>query len=101
MDTGSTAWILASTAAVLLMVPGLALFYGGMVGARGVLNMIMMTCASFALVGVLWVLFGYSAAFGNSYGGRGLLGDVTEYLGLGQLIAEDPKATIPPALFAV
>jgi len=100
MDTGSTAWILASTAAVLLMVPGLALFYGGMVGARGVLNMIMMTCASFALVGVLWVFFGYSAAFGNSYGGHGLLGNVTEYLGLGQLLAEDPKATIPPALFA-
>jgi Amt family ammonium transporter len=101
MDTGSTAWILTSTAAVLLMVPGLALFYGGMVGARSVLNMIMMTCASFALVGVLWVLFGYSAAFGNSYGGHGLLGNVTEYLGLGRLLAEDPEATIPPALFAV
>jgi ammonium transporter, Amt family len=101
MDTGSTAWILASTAAVLLMVPGLALFYGGMVGARGVLNMIMMVTASFSLVGVLWVFFGYSAAFGNSYGGRGILGNVTEYLGLGQLLAGDEKATIPPALFAV
>jgi Amt family ammonium transporter len=60
----------------------------------------MMTFGAFSLVGVLWVLFGYSAVFGNSYGGHGLLGNVTEYLGLGQLLAEDPKATIPPALFA-
>ncbi|TMR95221.1 ammonium transporter [Nonomuraea basaltis] len=101
MDTGSTAWILASTAAVLLMVPGLALFYGGMVGVRGVLNMIMMTFGAVAVVGVLWTLFGYSAVFGDSYGGLGLLGNVTEHLGLGDLLKEDPQATLPPALVAV
>ncbi|HEU0103858.1 MAG TPA: ammonium transporter [Mycobacteriales bacterium] len=100
MDTGSTAWILAATTAVMLMVPGLALFYGGMVGVRNVLNMIMMTFGAFAVVGVLWVVFGYSAVFGDSYGGLGLLGDVTEHAGLGGLLAEDPDATIPPALFA-
>ncbi|GAB2864160.1 ammonium transporter [Actinocorallia aurea] len=101
MDTGSTAWILTSTAAVLIMVPGLALFYGGMTGARSILNMIMMTFGAVAIVGVLWTVVGYSMAFGDSYGGLGLLGNVTEHIGLGDLIAEDPDATIPPALFAI
>ena len=100
MDTGSTAWILAATTAVMLMVPGLALFYGGMVGVRNVLNMIMMTFGAFAVVGVLWVAFGYSAVFGDSYGGAGLLGNLGEHAGLGSMLAEDPEATIPPALFA-
>ncbi|MCD0449988.1 ammonium transporter [Actinocorallia sp. API 0066] len=101
MDTGSTAWILTSAAAVLLMVPGLALFYGGMAGTRSILNMIMMTFGAVAVVGVLWTVVGYSMAFGDSYGGIGLLGNVTEHIGLGDLLAEDPDATVPPALFAV
>lgn len=100
MDAGSTAWILASTAAVSLMVPGLALFYGGMGAAKSVLNMIMMTFGAVALVGVIWVLYGYSAAFGNSIGEAGLLGDVGEYFGMSSLIKEAPDATIPPAIFA-
>ena len=78
MDVGSTAFILASTMAVALMIPGLALFYGGMVSAHGILNMIMMVFGAVAVVGVLWTLFGFSAVFGDSYGGAGLLGDVTE-----------------------
>ncbi|MFJ3670071.1 ammonium transporter [Streptomyces sp. NPDC090106] len=100
MDTGSTAWMLASTALVCLMVPGLALFYGGMVAAKSVLNMIMMTFGAVALVGCIWVVYGYSAAFGDSIGGAGLLGDVTEYLGLKGVIADDPKAVIPLSVFA-
>jgi ammonium transporter, Amt family len=101
MDVGSTAFILAATMAVALMIPGLALFYGGMVSARGILNMIMMVFGAVAVVGVVWTLFGYSAVFGDSYGGAGLLGDVTEYPGLGALVAEDPDAALPPALVAV
>ncbi|HYF46126.1 MAG TPA: ammonium transporter, partial [Acidimicrobiales bacterium] len=101
MDVGSTAFILAATMAVALMVPGLALFYGGMVASRSILNMIMMVFGAVAVVGVLWTLFGFSAVFGNSYGGVGLLGDVTEYLGLGQLVAGDETAALPPALVAV
>ncbi|MEV7084650.1 ammonium transporter [Streptomyces sp. NPDC093085] len=100
MDSGSTAWILASTAAVSLMVPGLALFYGGMVTAKSVLNMIMMTFGSVAVVGCIWILYGYSAVFGNSLGGAGLLGDVGEYLGMKGVIADDPHAVIPAAVFA-
>ncbi|MEN3302932.1 ammonium transporter [Pseudonocardia sp.] len=80
-DTGDTAWMLASTALVLLMTPGLALFYGGMVRSKSVLNMMMMSLSAMGLVGVLWVLYGYSLAFGNDVGG-GLLGNITDYWGL-------------------
>jgi Amt family ammonium transporter len=101
MDVGSTAFILAATMAVALMIPGLALFYGGLVSSRGILNMIMMVFGAVAVVGVLWTLFGFSAVFGDSYGGAGLLGNVTEYLGLGSLVPGDESAALPPALVAV
>ena len=68
ISAGDTAWVLASAALVLLMTPGLAFFYGGMVRAKGVLNMMMMSFISMGTIGVLWVLFGYSMAFGNSIG---------------------------------
>ena len=64
-DTGDTAWMLASAALVMLMTPGLAFFYGGMVRAKGVLNMMMMSMSAMAVVGLLWVLYGYSVAFGE------------------------------------
>jgi Amt family ammonium transporter len=82
------------------MIPALALFYGGMVGSRRILNMMMMCFGGVSLVAVLWAVFGYSVVFGNSVGGAGLIGNATEYLGLGQLLVEDPAAAIPPALFA-
>ncbi|WP_448627347.1 ammonium transporter [Geodermatophilus sp. URMC 64] len=85
MDTGDTAWVLASAALVLLMTPGLALFYGGMVRAKSVLNMMMMSFGALALIGVLWVLYGYSMAFGNDIG-AGLLGNPFEFFGLNGLI---------------
>ena len=88
MDTGDTAWVLASAALVLLMTPGLALFYGGMVRAKSVLNMMMMSFGALALVSVLWVLYGYSMAFGNDIGG-GLLGDPTEFFGLKTLMGTE------------
>lgn len=69
VDTGDTAWILASTALVMLMTPGLALFYGGMVRSKNVLGTIMQSFAALALVSVQWVLIGYSLAFGPSIGG--------------------------------
>ncbi len=77
MDTGDTAWMLISTALVLLMTPGLAMFYGGMVRAKGVLNMMMMSFVSMGLVAVVWTLYGYSMTFGKDLGG-GLVGDPTE-----------------------
>jgi ammonium transporter, Amt family len=88
MDTGDTAWVLASAALVLLMTPGLALFYGGMVRAKSVLNMMMMSFGALALISVLWVLYGYSIAFGNDVGG-GLLGSPTEFFGLSKLMGTE------------
>src|SRR4051794_34370337 len=85
MDTGDTAWVLASAALVLLMTPGLALFYGGMVRAKSVLNMMMMSFGALALISVLWVLYGYSEAFGNDVGG-GLVGNPFEFFGLSKLM---------------
>jgi Amt family ammonium transporter len=99
MDSGDTAWVLASAALVLLMTPGLALFYGGMVRSKSVLNMMMMSFGAAALVIVLWVLYGYSTAFGPDLG-AGLLGDPFEHFGLSGLLAEDSLAgTIPSAAF--
>lgn len=76
MNSGDTAWVLAATAMVLLMTPGLAFFYGGMVRAKGVLNMMMMSFVTIGIVSVLWTIFGYGLAFGDSgngfYGSFGL-----------------------------
>ncbi|MCW2805621.1 MAG: ammonium transporter, Amt family [Propionibacteriaceae bacterium] len=98
LNSGDTAWILTSAALVLLMTPGLALFYGGMVRAKSVLNMMMMSFGALALVSVLWVLYGYSMAFGDDVG-SGLLGNPGEFIGLKGLMADDPNATYPTMAF--
>ena len=85
IDTGTTAWLMASAALVLLMTPGLALFYGGMVRSKSVLNMMMMSFGALASIAVIWVLWGYSFAFGDDIG-YGLLGNPTQYLGLKDLM---------------
>jgi Amt family ammonium transporter len=64
LNAGDTAWVLASSALVLLMTPGLALFYGGMVRAKSVLNMMMMSMVTIGVVSVLWVIYGFKLAFG-------------------------------------
>jgi ammonium transporter len=102
LDTGDTAWLLAASALVLLMAPGLALFYGGMVRSKSVLNMIMMSFGTLAVVTILWAVVGYSLAFGDDLG-AGLLGDPTQYFGLGQLLSEgsNGESTVPMILFAM
>jgi Amt family ammonium transporter len=74
VSAGDTAWLLAATALVLLMTPGLALFYGGMVRTKSVLNMLMMSFASIAVGTVVWLAAGWTLAFGQDLGGAGLLG---------------------------
>ncbi|GAA1279950.1 ammonium transporter [Pseudonocardia aurantiaca] len=91
-NSGDTAWMLVSTALVLLMTPGLAFFYGGMVRSKSVLNMMMMSLSATGLVGVLWVLYGYSMSFGNDVGG-GLLGDPGQHFGLAGLFVGNYLAT--------
>lgn len=99
LNTGDTAWMLMAAALVLLMIPGLAFFYGGMVRVKSVLNMMMMIMGALFIVGILWMLYGYSMAFGASYGDAGLLGNVTEYFGLESLMVDDPEATVPAMIF--
>ncbi len=101
IDAGDTAWLLAATALVLLMAPGLALFYGGMVRSKSVLNMIMMTFGALAVITVIWVLVGYSIAFGDDVGG-GLLGDPFQHFGLQSLMSPsaDDWLSVPVILFA-
>jgi Amt family ammonium transporter len=110
ISAGDTAWVLTSAALVLLMTPGLAFFYGGMVRAKGVLNMMMMSFISMGTIGVLWVLFGYSMAFGNSFGFEagpvrdggtgyvGLLGNPMEAFGLNGLMSPEATSGTLPAL---
>ncbi|MET9487864.1 ammonium transporter [Nocardia sp. NPDC006630] len=76
MNSGDTAWVLASAALVMLMTPGLAFFYGGMVGGKSVLNMLMMNFICLGAVTTLWLLYGYSESFGNdAY--QGLVGQMS------------------------
>ena len=106
MDSGNTAWVLASAALVLFMTPGLAFFYGGMVRSKNVLGMLMQNFFSMGLVSVLWALFVFSLAFGEDRGG--LIGDFT-FAGLKDLTdlglslpgySEELALTIPPLAFA-
>lgn len=99
LNTGDTAWMLTASAMVLLMIPGLAFFYGGMVRVKSVLNMMLMVMGALFIVGILWMIYGYSMAFGASYGQAGLLGNVTEYFGLESLMADDPEASLPAMIF--
>ena len=79
INSGDTAWVLSSGALVLFMTPGLAIFYGGMVRAKSALNMMMMSFAAMGVTTIIWVIYGYSLAFGKSQGG--LIGNL-DHIGL-------------------
>ncbi|MDZ5442524.1 ammonium transporter [Micromonospora sp. 4G57] len=83
INTGNTAWLLLSSALVLLMTPGLALFYGGLNRSKGVLNMMMMSFSAIGLISVLWVIYGFTLAFGtnDSAGANNVIGSFTQYFG--------------------
>ena len=87
MNTGDVAWILVSSALVLLMTPGLALFYGGLARSKNAASTIMYSFMSMGLVGVVWVLWGYSLAFGPDIGK--FIGDLS-YVGLNGVSASEP-----------
>lgn len=99
INSGDTAWLLISTAMVMLMTPGLALFYGGMVRRKNVLGTIMQSFVALGVVSIQWVLFGYSLAFGPSIGG--IIGDLS-WIGLSGVGLEpnpDYAATVPHQSF--
>jgi Amt family ammonium transporter len=100
LNSGDTAWMLISTGLVTLMIPGLALFYGGMVRVKSVLNMMMMSFGALAVVFVIWIAYGFSMVFGDSVGGRGLIGDIGEFLFLNGLDNSSSLiGTIPAVVF--
>ena len=100
VDTGTTAWMLTSTGLVLLMVPGLAMFYGGLVRTKNVLGTMMHSFASMAIVGVLWMVCGYSMAFGNNVLG-GWFGWNWNYFLLKGIDTTITDAGIPEYVFAM
>jgi Amt family ammonium transporter len=102
LNGGDTAWMLVATAMVMVMLPGLALFYGGLVRRKNVLSTIMHSFFGLALVSVLWVLIGFSLAFGHDITGLGLLGG-SDYVGFSNVGLEPNPTygpTIPFVLFA-
>jgi ammonium transporter, Amt family len=97
IDSGNTAWLLISSALVMLMTPGVALFYGGMVRRKNLLSTMMMSFVCLALVALIWVVYGYSLSFGNDIGG--IIGGFN-FFGLANVGAEasDVYATTVPHL---
>ena len=101
VDTGDTAWVLISTALVMLMTPGLALFYGGMVRRKNVLGTIMQSFIALGVITLVWVLYGYSLAFGPDVGH--IIGNL-DWIGLRGVGLEpnpDYSATIPHQAFMI
>jgi Amt family ammonium transporter len=101
IDSGSTAWMLTSTALVLLMTPGLAFFYGGMSRAKSVLNMMMMSFVSIAVVGMAWVVYGYSLTFSSGGALSSFIGGFGDWglVGLETAATADDGTGIPQLVF--
>jgi ammonium transporter, Amt family len=101
INSGDTAWLLISAALVMLMTPGLALFYGGMVRRKNILSTIMMSMAILGVIGILWMLYGYSLSFGKDIGG--LIGGLN-YFALNN-VGQDPSpiyaTTVPHLAFMI
>ncbi|MEE8474637.1 MAG: ammonia channel protein, partial [Myxococcota bacterium] len=101
LNSGDVAWVLTSAAIVLMMtIPGLALFYGGLVRGKNVLSILMLCFVTAAMVSVTWVLWGYSIAFGPDAGG-GLFGDLSLFGLMGVSWEAGPDENIPPQAFMV
>lgn len=100
LSSANTGFMLICSALVMIMTPGLAFFYGGMVRVKSTLNMLMMSFISLGIVTILWVLYGFSIAFGT---GNGFLGWSKDYLGLSGIGLTElwPGYTIPVYVFAV
>ena len=103
MDSGDTAWLLMSTALVMIMLPGLALFYGGLVRRKNVLSTVMHSFFGLALVSIVWVIIGFTLAFGPDVNGWGLIGnlDFAMFNGVGQEPSTVYATTVPFMLFAM
>jgi Amt family ammonium transporter len=100
IDSGATAWMLTSTALVLLMIPGLAMFYGGLVRSKNVLGTIMHSFVAMGIISILWVAVGYSMSFGNNILG-GVVGWNNDYFFLRGIDTNILEAGVPEYVFSM
>lgn len=101
VNSGDTAWMLVSSALVLLMTPGLAYFYGGMVNNKNVISTMLQSFIAMGVISVLWVVVGFSLAFGDDLGGLGFVGNPLTYFMFKGVFDAPVWGTIPFALFAM
>jgi Amt family ammonium transporter len=100
IDKADTAWLLISTALVLLMTPGLAFFYGGMVRKKNVISTMLQSFVCMGLITIIWVVFGFSMAFGEDVGGMGLIGNPKSFFMMQNTLGV-AWGSIPVVLFAM
>ncbi len=99
INNADTAWMIVASALVLLMTPGLAFFYGGMVSKKNVISTMLQSFIALGVISLVWVLFGFSLAFGSSINGWGIVGDPTQFAILNNL--DSYNSNIPYLLFAL
>ncbi|WP_276366401.1 ammonium transporter [Chryseolinea sp. H1M3-3] len=100
MNSGDVAWMLAAAALVLLMTPGLAYFYGGMIDTKNIITTMLQSFVAMGVISVLWIVVGFSLAFGEDLGGMGLVGDPSTYFMFNRVLDAPLFGTIPLVLFA-
>jgi Amt family ammonium transporter len=100
MNSGDVAWMLAASALVLLMTPGLAYFYGGMIDTKNIITTMLQSFVAMGVISVLWIVVGFSLAFGDDLGGMGLVGDPSTYFMFNRVLDAPLFGTIPLVLFA-
>ncbi|RAW00699.1 ammonium transporter [Pseudochryseolinea flava] len=100
MNSGDVAWMLCSAALVLLMTPGLAYFYGGMIDTKNIISTMLQSFVAMGVISVLWIVVGFSLAFGTDLNGWGLIGDPRSYFMFQNVLDAPLWGTIPLVLFA-
>lgn len=102
IDTGNTAWMIVATALVMIMTPGLGLFYGGLANKKNIISTVLQSFISLGIISVIWVAFGFSLCFGEDVGGYGIIGNpFTYFMFKGVTLTPQEGSTIPFILFAM
>src|SRR5687767_15867993 len=99
MNSGDVAWMLAAAALVLLMTPGLAYFYGGMIDTKNIISTMLQSFVAMGVISVVWVVVGFSLAFGDDIGG--FVGNPSTYFMFQNVLDAPLWGTIPLVLFAI
>jgi ammonium transporter, Amt family len=101
MNSGDVAWMLAAAALVLLMTPGLAYFYGGMIDTKNIISTMLQSFVAMGVISVVWIVVGFSIAFGEDVGGLGIIGNPSTYFMFQNVLDAPLWGTIPLVLFAI